>query len=82
MSSHSAPTPIRHRLLRRKEVLSRIGLGQTALYQLVREGKFPAPIPVSVQAVAWLEAEVDAWIQQRIEERDRRRPTPPQVMRF
>lgn len=82
MSSHSAPTTARHRLLRRKEVLSRIGLGQTALYHLVREGKFPAPIPVSVQAVAWLEAEVDAWIQQRIEERDRCRREAPKVMRF
>lgn len=71
MNSSPTQAPARPRLIRRKEVLSRIGLGQTSLYQLIRDGKFPAPIPVSVQAVAWLEAEVDAWIQQRIEERDR-----------
>lgn len=70
MMGHSEKPTVRHRLIRRREVLSRIGLGQTVLYQMISEGRFPAPIPISSQAVAWLESEVDAWIQQRIEARE------------
>jgi len=60
----SSPTPIT-RLLRRYEVLHRIGLGRSRLYDLVAQGKFPAPVRISDRAVAWREDEVDAWIASR-----------------
>ena len=65
------------RLIRRPEVLSRVGLASSTLYEMTAAGDFPAPIPIGRQAVAWLESEVDAWIKNRIEQRDSRTRKQP-----
>ncbi len=68
-----ATTPTRPpRLMRRPEVLTRVGLSSSTLYEMTAAGEFPAPIPIGRQAVGWLESEVDAWIKKRIELRDSR----------
>jgi prophage regulatory protein len=70
MPAHSkAQAP---RLIRRPEVLERVGLSSSTLYEITAAGEFPAPIPIGRQAVAWLDSEVDAWIKERIELRDSR----------
>lgn len=58
------------RLMRCPEVLARVGLSKSTLYEMTAAGEFPVPIPISRQAVAWLENEIDAWITSRIERRD------------
>ena len=58
------------RLMRRPEVLAKIGLASSTLYEMTAAGEFPAPIPIGRQAVGWLESEVDAWINKRVELRD------------
>lgn len=58
------------RLMRRPEVLAKIGLASSTLYEMTAAGEFPAPIPIGRQAVGWLESEVDAWIKKRVELRD------------
>nr|WP_219918436.1 AlpA family phage regulatory protein [Rhodanobacter sp. PCA2] len=52
------------RLLRLREVLHRIGVGRTTLYRWVRLGQFPRPrsLTPNGSTVAWMEAEVEAWI--------------------
>lgn len=40
------------------------------LWRLRKAGKFPKPIKLGVQRIAYVEAEIDAWIAQRIAERD------------
>jgi prophage regulatory protein len=41
------------------------------------KGQFPKPIPLSEHRIAWVEAEVDAWLAERAAERDGRpSPTP------
>jgi prophage regulatory protein len=40
------------------------------LYRLVHGRKFPAPLRLSANRVAWLEDEVDAWLAARAAERD------------
>lgn len=52
-------------LLRRTEVSRRVGLGRTSLYEMVRRGLFPAPLQIGAHAVAWKEADVEAWIATR-----------------
>lgn len=42
------------------------------LRRLERDGGFPKHVRVSANRIAWVEAEVDAWIAARIAERDRR----------
>ena len=68
------------RLIRLPEVLSRTGYGRTTIYRKMEEGTFPRsvklggpPIDPNVfdtRAVAWIEDEVDQWIDSRIEDRD------------
>ena len=68
------------RLIRLPEVLSRTGYGRTSIYRKMEDGSFPKsvklggpPLDSSVfdsRAIAWIEDEVDQWIQSRIEERD------------
>ncbi|WP_082925992.1 helix-turn-helix transcriptional regulator [Halomonas sp. G11] len=51
-----------NRLLRRKEVESRTGKSRSAIYEGIRKGTFPAPVPIGGKSVAWLEEEVESWI--------------------
>lgn len=53
------------RLLRRPEVEARTGLTTSHLYSLMRAGRFPLPLKISVQSVRWRLSEVDAWIASR-----------------
>lgn len=56
-------------ILRISKAKERTGLSRTTLYALIKEGKFPAPIPLGARAVGWLESEVDAWIESRVKAR-------------
>ena len=66
------PATTTSRLMRRPEVLARVGLSSSTLYEMIASGDFPAPIPIGRQAVGFLESEVEAWIKNRIEQRDSR----------
>jgi prophage regulatory protein len=55
--------------LRLPEVRRRTGLGETAIRTLMREGQFPAPFKLGQRAIAWLESDVDAWIEARAAKR-------------
>jgi prophage regulatory protein len=58
-----APAPLR--LLRLPDVIERVGLRRTAIYDLVKLGTFPAPIKLG-RCVAWPSDAVDAWVRERI----------------
>ncbi|WP_322527826.1 AlpA family transcriptional regulator [Salinicola sp. LHM] len=60
-----------NRLLRRREVELKTGKSRSAIYAGVRNGTFPAPVPIGDKSVAWLEEEVDSWIAARLAERNR-----------
>ena len=70
----------KHRFIRLNEVLSRTGFGRTSIYRKMEDGSFPRsvklggpPIDPNVfdsRAIAWIEDEVEQWIESRIEERD------------
>ena len=49
-------------LLRLPQVMVRVGLKPTRIYELMGDGSFPKPIRLGERAVAWLESEVDSWI--------------------
>ncbi|GAB2458631.1 AlpA family transcriptional regulator [Comamonas humi] len=58
------------RVLKLKEVLGKTSLGKTTLYALLKQSQFPKPISLGLRAVGWIESEVDAWIQEKIDDRD------------
>ena len=68
------------RFIRLPEVLRRTGYGRTSIYRKMEDGSFPRcvklggpledPNAFDCRAVAWIEHEVDQWIESWIEERD------------
>lgn len=52
-------------LIRSREVQARTGLPKSSLHNKVKAGAFPAPVRLGPRAVAWREADVEAWIQSR-----------------
>jgi prophage regulatory protein len=55
------------RLIRLREVQHRVGLGRSTIYRWMSEGRFPKPVQLGGHAVAWVEAEVEAWIAAYVE---------------
>lgn len=55
-------------LIRKRIVLSRVGLGNTSIYKRIKEGTFPKPVPIGDRAVAWDSEAIDLWIEEKIEE--------------
>lgn len=47
-----------------------IQYSRSQLSRRIREGTFPKPVQLGLQRVAWVESELDAWIEQRIAQRD------------
>lgn len=54
------------KLLRIRQVEDKIGFSKSWVYQQIRANLFPPAIRVGNVQVAWLESEIDAWIQQRL----------------
>lgn len=59
------------RIMRLKEVMDTTGLGRSYIYKLIADGVFPKPVPLGARATGWVSDEVESWILERIEERDR-----------
>ena len=70
----------KHRFIRLNEVMSRTGYGRTSIYRKMKDGSFPKSLKLGgppkdpsifdSSAVAWIEDEVDQWVEDRIEGRD------------
>lgn len=53
------------KLIRLPEVMSRVGLKKTAIYDRIQSKSFPAPVKLG-GASTWPEHEITSWIQQQI----------------
>lgn len=60
-----------NRLIRMKQVIEKTGLSKSYLYAISSQGIFPQSISLVPGGIskAWIEAEVDQWIEQRIANR-------------
>ena len=58
------------RILRRPDVETQTGLSRSTIYDFMKAGKFPRPVPLGEKAVGWIEAEIEAWIEARVAERE------------
>ena len=69
------------KFIRLPEVLSRTGYGRTTIYRKMEDGSFPSSVKLDgrppknpeafdSRAIAWIEDEVEQWIESRIDERD------------
>lgn len=56
------------RLIRVPEVLSRVGFSRTTLYERIKAGSFPDRVKIGLRSVAFVESDIDAWIEKVIAE--------------
>jgi prophage regulatory protein len=54
------------RILRLAQVLDVTGLGKTKIYELQAAGHFPMRVQITAHSVGWIEAEVQAWLSDRV----------------
>jgi prophage regulatory protein len=54
------------KLIRLKQVMASTGLSRSYVYTLSNNGTFPKSIQLTERSVAWVEAEVNDWITERI----------------
>ena len=69
------PTPITSffaadEIARRPKVESVTGLACSTIYEQMKKGTFPKPIKLGERAVGWRMSEINAWLEQRIAERE------------
>lgn len=57
-------------LIRLPIVKARTGLSKSTIYARVKEELFPKPVPLGNSLSAWIEDEIDAWVEARISARD------------
>lgn len=58
-------TPAPHqfdRLIRLPEVMERVGMKRSAIYQRMREGRFPRSRSLGSRCAVWMESEIEDWI--------------------
>ena len=56
-----------HTILRLPDVKRSTGLSRSTIYLRIAQGTFPKPVSLGGRAVGWLEAEIQEWLQRRIE---------------
>lgn len=65
------------KLLRLPAVMEKTGLAKSTIYKYVKQGDFPATVPLCGRSVAWIDSEVDEWLSERLANRGRQN-IPPQ----
>ncbi|NNN60036.1 AlpA family transcriptional regulator [Vibrio sp. A11] len=52
------------RFLKLKEVMEKTALSRSAIYRKMNDGEFPQSVSLGDRAVAWVESEVDEWMEE------------------
>ncbi|WP_172728148.1 helix-turn-helix transcriptional regulator [Kluyvera cryocrescens] len=55
-------------LIRFDEVQKRTGYSKAWIYRLLKQKRFPQSVKIGSRAIAFIEKEIDEWINQRIAE--------------
>lgn len=58
------------RILRKPEVLAKIGVSDPTIYRWEIAGRFPKRLRLGGQACGWLASEIEGWLAERAAERN------------
>jgi len=50
------------RIIRKPELLKKVGLSYPTIWRKEKAGQFPKRIPLGPNATGWIESEIDQWI--------------------
>lgn len=64
----TSPQPQTINMIRLPQLLTKVGVGKTAIYALIKEEEFPKPVKLGASSV-WPEHEVDAWLTTKLQSR-------------
>ena len=53
-------------LIKLTTVKSMTGLSKSSIYAMMQKGQFPKSVTIGARAVAWIEAEIQNWIEEKI----------------
>jgi|AntRauTorcE11898_2_1112593.scaffolds.fasta_scaffold41705_1 prophage regulatory protein len=81
MNEHQE-TVMNMKLIRIKEVMDRTGLARSTIYKYISEEKFPQPTKLGPRTVAWVESEIENWINDLINQRDGEATEPQMANRW
>lgn len=56
-------TRCQERLIRLPEVMARVGMRRSAIYQRMRNGSFPRSRSLGSKCAVWIETEIEDWIE-------------------
>lgn len=70
MDSAKASMPKMKRFLRLRQVIETTGVSRSAIYRKIAASDFPRPIHIGPNSVAWSEAEILRWMDERELSRD------------
>ena len=58
------------RVIRMKEIVSKVGYARSTIHALIKEGRFPEPFKLvpNGRANGWLEKTIDNWMHERANE--------------
>lgn len=59
------------KLLRLMQVMDCTGLARSTIYKLMDEKSFPKQVSLGARSVAWVENEVQDWIKDKVDNRER-----------
>lgn len=54
------------RFIRMREAIRKTGLSKSSIYDLMNRGRFPQTVRLSPRSVAFIEAEIDEWMAERV----------------
>lgn len=57
------------RLLRMSDVIELTGLPKSTIYLKMKNKEFPGQVPIGTRSVAWVETEINDWIEKNIQNR-------------
>lgn len=57
------------RLLRMTDVINLTGLPKSTIYLKIKNKEFPDQVSIGARSVAWVEAEINEWIEKNIQNR-------------
>lgn len=55
--------------LKIKDVIAITGLSRSSIYSFIHQGTFPKQVQISSRSVRWLDADIQDWMNSKIERR-------------